>query len=242
LNRSAQWENSASKARRFSFWSSLWGKIGDEIRNRLRKHETAVRKINGRDVIVLPLSAREKEGRASSVKDQRWEGRFVVVLNERTIISGTSERYLEQLLGRAPESNKTTVEAPADHHWSAVTPDADLWLIRRLPARDVRADESDGYYPIEALAWTIRTKALPELHVTYWPFPGVKVDKVDGFLRAHLSPLLSVLLPQAAIRWRQMDGTVQLICDLSKIPPTKQEGSISYFVLVNLIFLQFAIQ
>jgi hypothetical protein len=124
--------------------------------------------------------------------------------------------------------------------------DADLWLVRRLPAREVEENiPDDGYYPVEALVCNVRWQLRPNFHVTYWPLRGVKLDKVESFLRKHWSPLLSVLLPNTAITWRQKDGTVQLTCDLAQIPRnalSNDEIGPTYFALLNFLGLHLSIE
>lgn len=145
-------------------------------------------KIGDHDVYAFPISWNGREGYA---KELDWEGRFVVLLDEHTIVKASSNRYLHECLSRMKEK-QTTMALPNDlPEWKYIDPKADVWLLRHLPAKT-------GKLRLQGLVW-MAGGGRP-FRVVYLPNNGVSVrdiaeriwiDPQSRKIPADLSPLLN---------------------------------------------------
>lgn len=105
---------------------------GQALAKNLRKQADSIRSVTGRDVYVFP-SAISKE---PWTKPTAWEGAFFVVLDPKTLLYATSDRYLAEVLGR--------IDHPSDHRalpdglpeWKHVNFTAPSWIVRHYPRED----------------------------------------------------------------------------------------------------------
>ena len=145
-------------------------------------------KIGDHDVYVFPIS---KQGREGWAKEQDWEGRFVVLLDEHTIIKASSDRYLDECLARIKQK-PTTMALPDDlPEWKYLDPKADVWLLRHVPRKN-------GNLRLQGLVW-MAGGGRP-FRVVYVPNKGASVreiaerswiDQKTREIPADLLPLLS---------------------------------------------------
>ena len=90
-----------------------------------------VRRISGREVFVFPSTTVMQ----SIYKKQPWQGTFIVLLDDKTLLCATSDRYLEEVLRRV--DTKPADRALADDlpEWKHLDLNARAWLLRHLPVR-----------------------------------------------------------------------------------------------------------
>lgn len=73
------------------------------------------------------------------VKPTQWQGTYLVLLNSRTVLCATSDRFLESVLRRvdvAPEARALPESMP---EWKQVDFNAPAWMIRHIPKVDEKA-------------------------------------------------------------------------------------------------------
>ena len=165
--------------------ADLLSQIHDALSKNPQSKKT---KIEDHDVYVFPISWKGREGYA---KQQDWEGRFVVLLDERTIVKASSDRYLSECLSRM-KVKRTTMALPNDlPEWKYIDPKADVWLLRHLPAKKARLR-------LQGLVW-MAGEGRP-FRVVYLPNKGASVrdiaeriwiDQQSRKIPADLSPLLN---------------------------------------------------
>jgi hypothetical protein len=95
----------------------------------LRGKAKAVRSLVGHEVFVFPSST-VMEG---EFKETEWQGNFFVLLDPRTILSATSDRYLESVLQRVKVEPKARALPDTLPEWKHVDLDAPVWMIRHRP-------------------------------------------------------------------------------------------------------------
>ena len=78
------------------------------------------------------------------VKLKPWQAEFVVLVDSRTLITASSDAYLEQILKGMkadPEGRALPANLP---EWKYVDPSVKAWLLRRLPERN---EQIQGMWP-----------------------------------------------------------------------------------------------
>jgi hypothetical protein len=90
-----------------------------------------VRRISGREVFVFPSTTVMQ----SIYEKQPWQGTFIVLLDGKTLLCATSDRYLEEVLRRV--DTKPADRALADDlpEWKHLDLNARAWLLRHLPVQ-----------------------------------------------------------------------------------------------------------
>ncbi len=127
----------------------------------LRKDARSVRTLVGREVFVFPSAAVMEPW----YKEKEWQATYFVLLDPRTVLCATSDRYLEAVLRRvdavpAPPARALPDDLPEWRHVDLVAP---VWFLRHRPGA-------------KAVGCTIRF--TPDgFRVVYVPRAGKELDQ-----------------------------------------------------------------
>jgi len=148
-----------------------------QLHNNLRDAADDVRSISENQVFVFPA---DRDQMAPSVKLKSWQGEFVVLLDNRTLIAASSDAYLEQILERVNSASDD--RALPDHlpEWKHLNFSADAWLLRHLPAKN---EQIEGIQPgrnrqFYGLVWMANISVEQPFRAVYLPMPEHHVDTV----------------------------------------------------------------
>lgn len=100
-----------------------------------RRQASKVRTIAGREVFAFPGQFTKEPWMRST----DWEGVFVVLLDVRTLLIATSDRYLTEVLGRVAVRTGARALPDALPEWRQVDPLAPCWLLRHYPGAERRS-------------------------------------------------------------------------------------------------------
>jgi hypothetical protein len=100
------------------------------LKDELRRSAAATRMLAGRDVFVFPSTIVTEPW----VRRAPWEGVYFVVLDAKTLLFATSDRYLREVLERI-DSAPTTRALPARlPEWGHVDVTTSCWMLRHFPS------------------------------------------------------------------------------------------------------------
>lgn len=135
---------------------------GRDLTENLRRHAVSVRSMEGRDVFAFP-SAIQREG---DRKPLSWEGSYFVMLDPKTVLHATSDRYLAEVLTRVTKPAPGRALADSLPEWRHVDLTAPAWVLRHFPP---------GKHDFGAVGMTasLRDKRLG---IEYLPCANVSID------------------------------------------------------------------
>ena len=105
---------------------------GRALARSLRKHAASIRSVAGRDVYVFPSAVLKEPW----TKPAPWEGAFFVVLDPRTLLYATSDRYLAEVLGHIDHPGNHRALPDSLPEWKHVNFAAPSWIVRHYPRED----------------------------------------------------------------------------------------------------------
>ncbi len=95
----------------------------------IRKNAKEVRTLVGREVFVFPSTTAMEPW----IKETPWQGTYFVVLNSRTLLCASSDRFLESVLHRVDEAPKSRAFPDDRDEWKHIDFHASVWMLRHLP-------------------------------------------------------------------------------------------------------------
>jgi hypothetical protein len=130
------------------------GDAAKEWVENLRKGSKAVKTLVGREVFVFPSTTVMEGG----FKQTAWQGTYFVLLDPKTIICASSDRYLEAVLRRVDGLPGPRAFPESLSEWKYVEFDAPVWMLRHLPKVDPKSHSvgltiaflKDGFHVVYA--------------------------------------------------------------------------------------------
>lgn len=147
----------------FSFAKDLDGSGKALMIDSLRKHADSVKLLVGREVFVFPSTISEEPW----IKQPAWEGAYFVLLDPKTLLYATSDRYLAEVLERIDHLPKTRPLPDTLPEWKQVDLKSKAWILRHYPREDLAT---------RAVGMTVACDDR-QLRVVYTPRAGKEVDR-----------------------------------------------------------------
>jgi hypothetical protein len=138
---------------------------GRDLTEQLRRNAASVRSMGGRDVFTFPSAILRQHEK----KPLPWEGSYFVVLDPKTVLHATSDRYLAEVLARVTKPAPGRALADSLPEWGHVDLTAPAWVLRHFPpgGRDFGA---------AGMTASLRDERL---RIEYLPRAGVPINLAD---------------------------------------------------------------
>jgi hypothetical protein len=138
---------------------------GRDLTEHLRRHAASVRSMGGRDVFTFASAIL----RQHEFKPLPWEGSYFVVLDPKTVLHATSDRYLAEVLARVTKAVPGRALAGSLPEWRHVDLTAPAWVLRHFPpgGRD---------FGSAGMTASLRDK---QLQIEYLPRANVSINLAD---------------------------------------------------------------
>ncbi len=111
----------------FVFENDL-GDVAKKWTENLRKQAKTVRSLLDHEVFVFPSTTVMEPW----MKPTEWQGTYYVLLNPRTLLCATSDRYLESILQRVKNVPKARALPESLPEWKYVDFNAPVWMLRHV--------------------------------------------------------------------------------------------------------------
>jgi hypothetical protein len=205
------------------------GAAKEEWLRALSAEQTSSRRVAGWDVSVLPVDHSDRE---SHIEVQEWAGSYVALLDDRTIVTATSDRYLEEFLDRL-NAGESPAPARVLSLLREVSPEDDAWLLR-IPAANAQTRKLAMRPLFATVLWRWRGGAAPNFTGRYQPAAGrslaeVRTAVISYFEKGPDAPL------SAALRHEATDDAYRLQLDFTGLKPKESEADAN--LLMNFAFL-----
>ena len=202
---------------------------GDTLRKQLAR-KAEVRMIADRKVYVLPVDRSDRE---QHVPTEKWEGAFVVLLDDRTIVTATSDRFLDAFLrglNQSPQKRPPVLQSLAD-----VDPDDAAWMVR-VPAANAQTHRLALQPLFARIVWRWRNGESPAFIAHYRPAPKRTVEDVERTVASFFKEA-ATRPDSAAISLTRAAREVKLGIDVTKFDPEEMPVDANTMMTFALRFL-----
>jgi len=191
------------------------------------------RRLAGREVSVLPVDRSDRE---SHIEVQEWEGSYVAILDDRTIVTATSDRYLKEFLDRLDAGDRPE-PARVLSLLRDVSPEDDAWLLR-IPASNAQTRKLAMRPLFATVLWRWRSGISPNFMGRYQPAEGRSLAEVRPAVVSCFQRRRDDVPLSDALRQEHTDDAVLLRLDFTRLKPRESPADANLLTGFAFLFLK----